>query len=207
MLHFYHHPDSPYSRKVFFLLEEAKRPFDLQFVRLENGDHKRRNFLDVNPAGRVPTIKDGDFAMGESNAIMRYLARKFGLHSLYPIGLQEQAYVDLWWEFCTHHINRPLLDLAWNCFLYKKYHGKSDERVVEKATKNLERDLPILDRHLAERNYLAGPNLTLADINLLPFAVYCHQVVHLDNYSSLRAWIDRVSARESWKTVVAYSGL
>ncbi len=206
MLHFYHHALSPYSRKVFFLLEEARRPFDLRVVALERGEQRQAGYLALNPQGRVPSISDGDVHLSESNAILRYLTRRFELHSLYPDGLKEQAEIDMWWEFCVNHINRPLIDLAWHGFMIKKYGGQPDLAVIQKAEKNLKRDLPVLERHLLGRNYISGHDLSLADINLMPFAAYAKDVVRLDEYPSFAAWIRRVGSRPSWGTVVAYSG-
>ena len=206
MLHFFHHPQSPYSQKVFFLLEEAGKPYDLRTVALERRENRGPAYLEVNPSGRVPAIKDGDFTLAESNAILRYLVRRHDLYQLYPSGLQEQAMIDMWWEFCAGHINRPLMDLAWHKILIHKYGGRADMSVVEKAERNLERDLPVLERHLIGRNYLAGHDLTLADINLMPFAAHARNVIRVDRFPAFLGWINRVSERQAWRNVVAYSG-
>ena len=206
MLHFFHHPLSPYSRKVFFLLEESKVAFDLQVVSLERREQRSNEYLSINPSGRVPAIRDGDFSLGESNAILRYLVRRFSLHKFYPLGLQEQACVDMWWEFCSVHINRPLIDLAWNLIMVKRYGGQPDFSIVEKAQKNLQRDLPVLERHLLGRNYLVGPELSLADINLMPFAVYAPQIISLQDFPAFSAWSQKISERQAWTTVMRYSG-
>lgn len=206
MLHFFHHPLSPYSRKVFFFLEEAGQPYDLRTVSLEKKENRDPSYLLVNPAGRVPAIKDGEFSLAESNAILRYLTRKFQLHQYYPSHVEEQAQIDMWWDFCSNHINRPLIDLAWNKILAPRYGGHGDEAVIAKAEKNLARDLPVLEKHLKGRDYLVTSELTLADINLMPFAYYAKDVIRLDDYPSFKAWIERVGSRQAWKNVLAYSG-
>lgn len=206
MIHFFHHHLSPYSRKVFFLLEESKVAFDLQVVSLERREQRSKEYVAINPCGRVPAIKDGEFSLGESNAILRYLVRRFSLHHIYPVGVQEQATVDMWWEFCSIHINKPLIDLAWNLTMVKRYGGQPDTSVVERAEKNLHRDLPVLERHLLGRNFLFGPELSLADINLMPFAVYAPEVMSLREFPAFTAWIQRMSDRSAWQTVLRYSG-
>ena len=206
MLHFFHHPFSPYSRKVFFLLEEAGHLYDLRTVSLEKKENRDPGYLVVNPAGRVPAIKDGDFSLAESNAILRYLTRKYQLHQFYPTSLDEQAEVDMWWDFCSNHINRPLIDLAWNKLMVARYGGQPDQAVIAKAEKNLARDLSVLERHLQGRNYLVTSHLTLADINLMPFAQYAKDVIRLDDFPAFKSWIERVSSRQAWKNVIAYSG-
>lgn len=206
MLHFFHHPFSPYSRKVFFLLEEAGRPFDLRVVALEKKENRGEEFLAVNPSGRVPAIKDGEFALAESNAILRYITRKYELETLYPSGLKEQARVDMWWDYCSVHINRPLMDLAWNKLMVTKYGGQPDPAVIAKAERNLARDLPILEKQLQGQDYLVSSQLTLADINLMPFAFYAKDVISLGDYPAFAKWIERVGSRQAWRNVVAYSG-
>ena len=206
MLHFYHHPMSPYSQKVFFLLEEAGRPYDLQTVALEKRDHRKATYLSVNPEGRVPAIKDGDFSLHESTAVMRYLTRRFELHDLYPHSLQDQAEVDLWWEFCSHHINKPLLDVLWHRIMAVQFGWKPDYSALHKAETYLNRDLPVLEQHLLGRHYLVGPSLTLADINLMPFAHSGLKLMGEDRFPAIRAWRDLVGSRQSWHNVTAYGG-
>lgn len=206
MLHFYHHPISPYSQKIFFLLEEAGKPYDLQTISIEKREHRSSIYRAVNPAARVPTIRDGDFTLAESNAILRYITRRFELHDFHPIGLREQAEVDHWWEFCSHHINKPLLDLVWHKFLVHRFGGRPEAVIITKAERDLARDLPILEAHLCGRNYLVGPRLTLADVNLIPFAHHANKVLSLDQWPAFARWTSVVSERQAWRNVVAHSG-
>jgi glutathione S-transferase len=206
MIHFYHHPLSPYSRKVFLLLEEARIAYDLQVVSLELKEQRVMPFLGVNPSGRVPAIRDGDFTLGESNAILRYLIRRFTLDQFYPLGFREQATIDMWWEFCAAHINRPLIDLAWNRNMASRYGGTADLNVIARAEKNLGRDLPVLERHLEGKKFLCGPEISVADINLMPFASYASDLLQLKNFPSFECWIQRLASRPSWHTVSTYSG-
>lgn len=205
MLRFYHHPQSPYSQKIFFLLEEAASPYELELVALERREHRSALYKALNPSARVPAIKDGDFKLFESNAIIRYLTRRLDLHDTYPVGLQDQAQVDQWWEFCSHHINRPFLDLTWHKSLVFKYGGRPDVSIISRAERDLARDLPVLEQHLTGRHYIVGPTLSLADINLMPFAYYGSQFIALDRWPALQAWIHLVSQRQAWKNVVAGS--
>lgn len=188
------------------MLEEAKLPFDLRVVSLESKQQRAPEYLEMNPSGRVPVIRDGQFTLAESNAILRYLVRRYKLDNFYPPGLSEQATLDMWWEFCSAHINKPLLDLAWNRIMVKKYGGQVDHGAIAKAEKGLARDLPVLEHHLMGRRFLAGPNLTLADINLMPFAVYAADVLALRDFPYFEAWIKRVGDMSAWATVARYSG-
>lgn len=206
MIHFYHHPMSPYSQKIFFLFEELEETYDLQMIELEKKQQRSADYTSVSPAGRVPAIKDGDFCLSESNAIMHYLARKFERYDLMPLGLREQAEIEMWSEFCSHHINKPMMDIVWHRFLIAKFGGKPDHAVIAKAERLLARDLPVLEHRLLGRNYLCGPSLTLADINLMPFAHSAPMYLPMDQFPSFKRWRELVSERQAWRNVVAYSG-
>lgn len=206
MLHFYHHPMSPYSQKIFFFLEEAGKAYDLQMIALERKDHRKEPFLSVNPAGRVPAIKDGDFIVHESNAILRYLVRRFELHDFYPFSLHDQAEVDMWWEFCSHHINKPLMDVVWHRTMAKQYGWKPDPVILRKAEISLDRDLPMLEQHLQSRNFLVGASLTLADINLMPFVHHGLKLLGDEKFPSVTRWRELIGTRQAWRNVAAFSG-
>jgi len=203
MLHFYPHPLSPYSQKIYFLLEESNTMFDLHVISLEKRENRRSAYAELNPAGRVPAIKDGDLALSESNAILRYLVRRLNFSDLYPVGLKDQAEVDLWWEYTSHHINKPLMDLIWHKTMVSDFGGRPDFHVIARAERELARDLPVLENHLQSRNYLATAFLTLADINLMPFAHNAYKVLPLDQWPSFKRWIDFVGQRQAWRNVVA----
>jgi glutathione S-transferase len=206
MLHFYHHPMSPYSQKVFFLLEEAGKAYDLQMIALEKRDHRKPPYLSVNPAGRVPSIKDGDFIIHESNAIMRYIVRRFDLHAYYPCSLRDQAEVDMWWEFCSHHINKPLMDIVWHRVMAAQYGWRADPFIIHRAETSLEKDLPVLERHLEGRHFMVGGELSLADINLMPFVHHGLALLGDEKFPAVARWRDLVSTRQAWRNVAAYSG-
>jgi glutathione S-transferase len=205
MLHFYHHPKSPYSQKILLLLELSGHPYDLKLIQLESGEHRKAGYRDINPFARVPAIRDGEFYLSESNAIIRYLVRKWNLHDLYPTSLEDQAKVDMWWEYCSNHINRPLLDLVWNKFLAAHYRSPSEPSQIERAYKYLYRDLPVLDRQLGKQSFLCTSSLSMADVNLMPFASYGPRVLTMQNYPHLTKWLEKMQDHQAWRNVLAFS--
>jgi glutathione S-transferase len=163
------HPESPYARRVLCFLDWNKIDAERIPVSLEQREHRGAEYLKVNPWGRVPAILDGDFALSESLAILRYLVDRDGLFSWYPKDLRGRAVADQWLEYVSQHACRPFLDLAWERTMAARFAGRSSPGVEELAVKRLKRELPILNARLAESPFLAGANPTLADVALYPF--------------------------------------
>ena len=68
---------SPFAWRVMLALEVKKLPYESKLMEFSKGEHKTPAYLQLNPRGKVPTLKDGDFAVYESIAIMAYLDRKY----------------------------------------------------------------------------------------------------------------------------------
>src|SRR4051794_10129238 len=96
MLVFYDAPVSGNTYKVRLLLKQLALPHETVRLDIVGGAVRAKEFRKVNPFGRVPFIVDGAFGLGESNAILLYLARG---SPLLPAGAQEQALVQQWMFF------------------------------------------------------------------------------------------------------------
>ncbi len=79
---------------MLLTLEALMIPYELKHVELLRGEHKTPEYLKINPQHNIPTIKDGDFIMNESRAIMTYLANKVGNTPLYPDDVKIRARID-----------------------------------------------------------------------------------------------------------------
>jgi glutathione S-transferase len=193
-------PVSPFSTKVHYFLEEAGRPYKYTLIDLAKGEQSTEQFQRLNPLGAVPTIECNGFSMGESNAILRYLAQRFELDAFYPANLEDRAGVDQLMEFVSLHVNRYLLSLAWNLHWAPKFGQKPNQAFIDDARTQLNRYLPKLEKHLIGRSYLAGANLTLADVTLLPFAAqHRNAEVSFSDFPNVAAWLGRMSERPAWK--------
>lgn len=189
------HPESPYARRILCFLDWNNIEADRIPVSLEQREHREAEYLKVNPWGRVPAILDGDFALSESLAILRYLVESRKVHQWYPQGLRERAVADQWLEYVSQHACRPFLDLAWERSMAARFGGRTNSGAVDMALKRLKRELPFLDTRLAESPFLAGANPTLADVALYPFVTLSSEAgVDLKALApNLLAWSDRVA--------------
>ncbi len=152
--------------KVRFAANAVGIPFEYIRVNLREGEHKKPEFLKLNPVGKVPVIDDDGFVLFESNAIIRYLADKNN-SPLYPKGAKPRAIVDEWIEFGSHHVGLSMSKVVYNRLFAPRFKMEPDERSLKEGLAWLDRYLPVVDNQLSKNKHLAGDALTLADINLL----------------------------------------
>jgi len=99
-LHYYGFAMSQPCRSVYALLKIANISYTHHEISMMKGEHKSEDFLKINPKGQLPAIKDGDFALAESNAILKYISTTRSVEdSLYPKDLKQRAYVDAYLEW------------------------------------------------------------------------------------------------------------
>jgi glutathione S-transferase len=188
-------------QKVLWCCEEL----DVRYRRVDVGGpfggNKEPEYLRLNPNGLVPTISDGGFVLWESNAIVRYLAAKHGMGTLYPEDLAERADADRWmdWQMGTLWANfRPAF-----VGLIRTLPEKRDRDDIATAISRTAENLAMLDAHLAARDYVTGPAFTMADI---PLGVTAYRWFNLEierpPMPNLEAWYERLCARFPYKATV-----
>src|SRR2546421_6812040 len=84
-IHLYRHPLSGHSHRVQLLLSMLGLPYETTDVDFAAGAHKAPAFLAMNPLGQVPVIEDGPVTVADSNAILVYLARRYGDERWLPL--------------------------------------------------------------------------------------------------------------------------
>lgn len=204
MIEFYTHHLSPWAKQVHLMLEELELKYELKSIDLRRGVQHSKEYRDVGLFGRVPAIAFDGFCLSESGAILRYLAQKLNRFDLYPKNLEDRALTEQWFEFVNRHINKPLVDLAWNRHWAPQLGMHPDETLVHKSEKSLRRDFAVLDAFLQGRNFLVSSQKSLAEIAALPFlALYKEADWSLDSYPSAKEWYLRLKELPAWKRVCA----
>src|SRR5580698_8304704 len=166
MLTIYGFDFSSPANKVRFAANAMGLQYEYKRVNLLAGEQKSPEFLKVNPTGRVPAINDNGFTAFESAVIIKYLADKNN-SPLYPKDLQKRTAVDQWIDFANLHVATALNRITFNRVMYKIFNAEKDERSLNDGIKFLGQFLPVIEKQLKENKYLAGNEMTLADINLL----------------------------------------
>ena len=151
---------TPNGWKASIMLEEIALPYEVKQVRLDAMEQKEAWFLRLNPNGRIPVIVDraaGDFPVFESGAILIYLAEKTG--QLLPSESKGRSRVLQWLMFQMGGIG-PMQGQA-NVFF--RYAPTKIAYAIERYQRETRRLYGVLDRRLAQSEYLAG-EYSIADI-------------------------------------------
>lgn len=189
MTEIYYHPLSFPSLAPIFTAEAAGIDYTTKLVDLQKGEQSSAEFLAVNPYGKVPALKDGNFAMAESAAIMRYMARKKG-SALYPADAQAQARCDQWMDYINHHIRTNVGKVHFNRSLAPMMGADVDEKSLADGLRFLGNNFPAIEQTLAQQPYLCGNDMTLADITLVA-ALEPSEMSKIDmsDYPALTKWL------------------
>lgn len=163
MYRLYHSPYSQHSRRVVSLLEAENIPYEPEVIDLGADEHNSDAYLAINPNHQVPTLIDGDIKLHESNAILRYLCLKHGLTDWYPEDPATRADVEQWLDWNQSRMSSSVVDVVLNT-VFMGEHG--DKAAIRRGTEKLRELAPILGNRLADRDYLAGSNPTIADLSV-----------------------------------------
>jgi glutathione S-transferase len=174
--------------KVRLLCSILGVPLECITVDFMGGEHKRSPLIELNPFGELPILIDGDFLLRDSQAILVYVARKYGDESWMPTQPAPMAKVMEWLAVAENEIMRGPNDAR----LHDKFGYDLD---VALARKKAHRIYGLMERHLARHNWLALGRPTIADIACMPYIDIGEEGgVPLDDYPAIRAWIDRIKA-------------
>ncbi|XP_045390232.1 glutathione S-transferase theta-1-like [Lemur catta] len=186
-------------RAVYIFAKKNGIPFELRAVELLKGQHLSDAFAQVNPLKKVPALKDRDFTLTESVAILLYLTRKYEVPDhWYPQDLQARARVDeyLAWQHTT--LRRNCLRALWHKVMLPVFLGEPVSPQMLAATlAELDETLQLLeDQFLQNKAFLAGPHISLADLVAVtelmhPVGAGC-QI--FEGRPKLAAWQQRVVA-------------
>ncbi|CAD7674099.1 unnamed protein product [Nyctereutes procyonoides] len=186
-------------RAVYIFAKKNGIPFELRPVELLKGQHHSEAFAQVNPLKKVPALKDGDFTLAESVAILLYLSRKYEVPDhWYPQDLQARARVDeyLAWQHTT--LRSSCTRAMWQKMMSPVFLGEQvPAETLVSTLAELDRCLQLLeDKFLKDQDFLAGPHISVADLVAItelmhPVSAGC-QI--FKSRPKLAAWRQRVEA-------------
>lgn len=191
---------SPNCRKVEAVMRHLGLECKINTLDFLNGDLKQAEFLAINPNGKVPALVDGDLKLWESNAIMQYLADSKPGNSLFPQDAKQRADIVRWQSWELAHWNSALGTIIWETWVKPNYGmGEPNSAVVESAVADFHRYAAVLDKHLADRKFVCGDNVTLADYSIGCAMTMAQQTqAPLDDYPNIQAWYARLNQDPAW---------
>ena len=154
----------------------------------------------MNPNATVPTVQDddGDVTVYESNACVRYLARKYGSGSLCPTNPGDAAVADQWMDWQGNVFSGGFFPMFFN--LIRVPADQANRGAIERCAQQCAALIRQLDAHLAGQPYLAGDTLTMGDI---PLATLFYRYYTLDierpSAPAVEAYYQRISERPAYR--------
>ncbi len=190
-----HYWPTPNGHKITIFLEEAGIPYEIRYVNIGRGEQFEPSFLKIAPNNRMPAIVDPEGPDGkpisvfESGAILQYLGRKFG--RFYPADERRRTEVDQWlfWQM------GGLGPMAGQAHHFRQYAPEKIPYAIDRYTNEVNRLYGVMDRRLADRDYLAG-DYSIADMASFPWTrSYQNQGQDLNDFPNLKRWFEAISAR------------
>jgi GST-like protein len=202
---------TPNGVKVTVMLEEllalghSGAEYDAWLIRINEGDQFTSGFVDINPNSKIPALLDRSgpkpIRVFESGAILVHLAEKFGAFLPTEPGARAECMSWLFWQMGS----APYLGGGFGHFY--AYAPMKIEYAIDRFAMEVKRQMDVLDRRLAESEFIAGPDFTIADMAIWPWYggmakgemygggefLQVHEYVHVNR------WADAIAARPAAK--------
>ena len=196
---------SPFAWRVLLMLEIKRVPYVSRVLEFSKQQHKSPEFLALNPRGKVPAIRDGDYVLSESLAIMAYLERKYPEPPLFGRSAEETGRI---WKALSENYSyvEPLMVRIIGPIFFGGVAEKSQD--IREAAGAVRGELKIMNDAIARQQWLAGGSVSAADLAVYPFvelllrAAGREVAASLDlgllpferQYPAMHAWRARIAA-------------
>src|SRR5262249_50075715 len=152
---------------VLATMYHLNSPVELQNVDFGTKQLESPEFRKVNPNGAIPALQDGDFNLWESCAIMQYLCEKKGNTDLWPQDTKARADISRWSYWTAYHFGPAAGTYVWENLVKKMLNmGEPDKKALAEAEEEFHQYAKVLDAHLANRQWVSGKALSLADFTI-----------------------------------------
>ncbi len=196
---------TPNGWKISIMLEECELPYTVVPIDIGKGDQFKTEFLAISPNNKMPAIVDPDGPGGqpisvfESGAILQYLGRKTG--RFYPGEERRRVEVDEWlfWQMGGFG---PMLGQTHH---FRIYAPEQIPYAVDRYTNETNRLYGVMDKRLAEREFLAG-EYSIADMACVGWAkLWERQGQDIEDFPNVKRWLDAILARPAAQRGLAVS--
>jgi len=185
-------------QKALWTLGELGLPYDHVDAGGDAGGLDDPAFRAMNPHGGVPVLKDGEAAIWESNAIVRYLCAAYAPDRLCPTDPAERAKADAWMDWTCATLQPAIGGLFWA--FYRTPAARHDAARIAQLTADCADAIEGLDSWLGKRPYLAGEAFSMADI---PAGMLMYRYFEMDvprpEVPAVAAWRARLSERAPYR--------
>ncbi|KVZ99424.1 glutathione S-transferase family protein [Burkholderia territorii] len=184
----YSFPLSGHAHRVRLFLSLLGLPFDTVDVDLAGGAQREPAFLALNPLGQVPVIDDDGTVLADSNAILVYLAKRYGDAHWLPDDAVGAATVQRWLSYAAG----PIASGPAAARLVTVFSAPLDHDAAKRTAAKI---LAAIDQELTGKAFAAGEQPTIADVAAYTYIAHAPEGgVSLEPYPHVRAWLARVEA-------------
>lgn len=172
--------------KVRLFASLIHTPLNIIPVNFMQGEHKQSKLMKLNPWGEIPILEDGNIVLRDGQAILVYLANKYGGEAWWPSEAHLQADVMQWLSVAANEIQ----------------HGPNKARLIKKFAADYDHTqcvlqsnkiLALIDSHLMNNHWLAANRPTIADCAIYPYISIAHDGdIEVDKYPNIKAWMKRI---------------
>lgn len=191
---------STYTRTVRLAMEEKGAEYRLEEVDILSGAANQPAHLARHPFGKVPAFEHDGITIYETAPIIRYVDQVFPGQRLQPADPARAARMNQVISIIDSYAYGSIIGkLFWQRAIVPMQGGQPDNSVVEQARPTIERSLAEFARLKGDDTYLAGPELSLADLFLAPIFAYLHMTPEAEGlvqaHPGLRSWWQAIAAR------------
>lgn len=188
---------TPNGQKISIALEEMNLPYDAHTINILKGDQFTDEFIAINPNSKIPAIVDNEHAVFESGAILIYLAQKSEM--FLPKDPLNYSKVMQWLFFQVGGVG-PMFGQFGHFFKYAK--DKCDHPYpVKRYTDETKRLLAVVNEQLKKNEFIAGPEITIADFATMPWIVCLDKFyqastqLELESFDYVNNWVKNLLSR------------
>lgn len=199
-------PPSPRAFKVLAVANHLGVDYVPRMVDLVKGDQKRPEYAVLNPNMRMPTLKDGDYVLWESSAILQYLALQKPDAGLLPADERGRLDVTRWQFWDVAHWDPACATFIFEYIAKPVVLGinEPDSVALEKGTEQFHRIAKVLEGRLRGRPFVTSETLTLADFSIAAPLVYAERAhLPLGDYAEIRRWFAAISVLPAWQKTLS----
>jgi glutathione S-transferase len=198
---------SPYAWRVLLALEHKRLAYTSHLLQISKQEHKSPHILAMNFRGRVPILKDGDYVVFESLAVLYYLDRKYPDPPLFGVSAEEAGVIMR--VICEYqaYCETDLMKIVQAFFVKEPEHELQVEELAE-SMHVVAREARSIEARLAKSDWVVGESFSAADIVIFPDIQALLRALHKPeardlssrflplevNYPALARWIARVEA-------------
>jgi glutathione S-transferase len=201
---------SPFAWRVMLTLEIKNLAYESKLLEFSKGENKEPAYLRLNPRGKVPTLKDGEFVLYESLAIMAYLDRKYPDPPLFGRTPEETGLI---WRTLIE--SESYMVGAGDKVVRPIFFGKGLDKIdeIEQAAQSLRHELKRVDERLAGSQWLVGDQISAADIGVFPLIQLLLRAASKEaaqpfnlgfyplaqSFPNLATWVQRIEALPNYQ--------